>query len=232
MTTTKKTAVVCAVLAALMAVGSAVAFLAAPSVAVAGEKALCLVCHVKSGESSPEEVAVWRTHEGTRYGFCSEECAKEFDAEPAAWLPPTFPRPAPEIGLVDLAGAPLTLEALAGKVVLLDFWATWCKPCKKSIPDLQKLHDRHAARGFSVVGIAIDEGDARAKVKKFLAGAKVAYPNGLDAGKALTWERYGVKAIPAAFLIDREGRIVAQWTGAADVAAIEAKLAELLPTPD
>ena len=205
----------------------------APLAAQAGEKALCLVCSVKSGEGEPEEVAAWRTHEGTRYGFCAEDCAKEFDADPAAYLPPSFPRPAPEIGLTDLAGRPMTLEALRGKVVLLDFWATWCAPCRKSMPELQRLHERHAARGFTVAGIAIDEGKARRKVEKFLAGKKIGYPNALDAAKPATWERYRVKAVPAAFLIDQEGRIVAQWTGAAaNVAEIEAKLASLLPRPD
>jgi thiol-disulfide isomerase/thioredoxin len=205
----------------------------APLAAQAGEKALCLVCSVKSGEGEPEDVAAWRTHDGVRYGFCAEDCAKEFDADPAAYLPPTFPRPAPEIGLTDLAGKPMTLEALKGKVVLLDFWATWCAPCRKTMPELQRLHDKHAARGFTVVGVAIDEGDARKKVQKFLTGRKIAYPNALDVVKSSTWERYRVKAVPAAFLIDQEGRIVAQWTGAAASATeIEAKLASLLPQAD
>jgi thiol-disulfide isomerase/thioredoxin len=209
------------------------AVVSGPLAAQASEKGLCLVCNVKSGEAEMEEVAAWRTHEGVRYGFCSDDCAKEFDAEPAAYVPPSFPRPAPEIGLTDLAGQPVTLAALRGKVVLLDFWATWCAPCRKSMPELQRLHDKHAGRGFTVVGVAIDEGDARRKVTKFLTGKKIAYPNALDAGKSAAWERFRVKAVPAAFLIDQEGRIVAQWTGAAaDVREIESRLATLLPTPN
>ena len=220
------------VLAGLVTGGGIAAWpaLVAPPVAAAAEMALCVVCQAKEGEASPEEVVAWRTFEGKRYGFCSEGCAKEFDADPASFLPPVLPRPAPELGLVDLSGAPLTLAALAGRFVLVDFWATWCKPCAKTMPGLQSLHDKYGARGFTVVGVSIDEGDARGKVTKFLAKKKLTYPNGLDGGKAgaTAWERWNVKAVPAAFLLDREGRIVAQWTGAADAAAIEKELAARL----
>ena len=204
----------------------AVALGTAPRAALA-EKALCLVCKVKEGATKTEKVEASRTYQGVRYGFCSEGCAKEFEADPIAYLPPKFPRPAPAMSLTDLQGKPLR-AALRGKVVLVDFWATWCAPCQKSMPELQTIHDKYAGRGFSVVGVSIDE-DGDAKVKKFIAKKKITYPIAIDSKKAPAWEKYRVKAVPAAFLIDREGRIVAQWTGVPPKAReIERELSALL----
>jgi peroxiredoxin/YHS domain-containing protein len=197
-------------------------------IAVAGEKQVCLVCQVKEGSAEVEEVEAFRTYEGKRYGFCSEKCAKEFDADPAAYVPPAFPRPAPELIASDLDGKALTWASFRGKVVLVDFWATWCAPCRKSMPELQALHDKYAERGFTVLGISIDEGGPP-KVKKFVATKKFTYPIGLDSDSSPTWDRFRVKAVPAAFLVDRDGRIVAQWTGVpANARELEAKLESLL----
>lgn len=96
------------------------------------------------------------------------------------------------------------------------------------MPELQALHDRYRARGFTVLGVSIDEGGP-AKVKKFVRG-KYTYPIAMDSETAPAWEAYRVKAVPAAFLIDRDGRIVAQWTGRFAAAELEQKLAALLTT--
>jgi peroxiredoxin/YHS domain-containing protein len=208
------------------------ALTAAPAAwAVAGPPmAQCLVCKVKNGEAHEEPVKATRTWQGQEYGFCSESCAKEYDADPAAYVPSAFPREAPAFSLKSLAGEPLSNESLKGKVVLVDFWATWCAPCRKSMPEFQALHKKYAERGFAVVGVSIDEGkDGPAKVKKFVSSKKISYPIGLDSEQAPAWEAFKVKAVPAAFLLDRDGRIVAQWTGAsAPTAEIEEKLATLL----
>jgi thiol-disulfide isomerase/thioredoxin len=117
---------------------------------------------------------------------------------------------------------------LKGRVVLLDFWATWCAPCRKSMPDLQALHDKYSARGLTVIGISIDEGGP-AKVQRYVRSKKFTYPIVMDDAKDPAWDAYKVKAIPAAFLLDRDGRVVAQWTGAPpDARALEAQLAKLL----
>ena len=199
-------------------------------VVAAPTKAICLVCQVKHGEAEEEPVKAVRTYEGKEYGFCSEKCAKEFEAEPAAYLPPTFPRVAPPFALTDLSGNALSNESLKGRVVLLDFWATWCVPCRKSMPELQAMHKKYESRGLSVVGVSIDEGGP-AKVKKLVAAKKFTYPIAMDSEKQPAWDAFRVKAIPAAFLIDREGRIVAQWTGAPpSEKELESKLEELLRT--
>jgi len=191
-------------------------------------KAVCLVCKVTEGAAEEEPVKAVRTYEGKEYGFCSEKCAKAFTADPAAYIPPTFPRPAPPFELKDLSGNAVSNESLRGKVVLLDFWATWCAPCRKSMPDLQALHAKYAERGFSVVGVSIDEGGP-AKVKKAVAAMKITYPIAMDSEKSPAWDAFYVKAVPAAYLLDREGRIVAQWTGSAvNGKDLESKLEELL----
>jgi peroxiredoxin/YHS domain-containing protein len=193
-------------------------------------KAICRVCQVKHGEAEEEPVKAVRTWQGQEYGFCSEACAKEFDADPAAYAPSEFPREAPAFSLQSLAGEPLSNGSLKGKVVLLDFWATWCAPCRKSMPELQALHKKYAERGFTVIGVSIDEGkDGPSKVKKFVSSKKIAYPIALDSEQAPAWEAFKVKAVPAAFLLDQQGRVVAQWTGVGTPAAeVEEKLATLL----
>lgn len=197
-------------------------------VAAAAREAICHVCRVREGTTHPEPVRATRTHEGVEYGFCAERCAREFAADPAAFLPPTFPRPAPAFAVRDLDGRPITLDSLRGRVVLLDFWATWCAPCLKSMPELEALHRRYSGRGLTVLGVSTDEGGIDL-VRKFARARKVTYPIALDDERDPAWAAYRVKAVPSAYLIDREGRIVAQWTGAAPAKKqLEALLAGLL----
>ncbi len=189
---------------------------------------VCMVCKVKHGEAEPEPVKATRTHDGESYGFCSEDCAREFASDPLAYLPPEFPREAPGFTLTDLAGRSVSLESLKGRVVLLDFWATWCAPCRKSMPELQALHARYAARGLTVLGVSIDE-KADAKVKKLVKDKGFTYPVAVDSASQPAWQAYRVKSIPAAYLIDRDGHIVAQWTGAAAPAEeLEARVRALV----
>lgn len=198
--------------------------------AVAAEYGHCIVCAVLHGEAEDEPVRAHRMHQGRRYGFCSEKCAQAFADDPQAFLTPEYPYPAPGFTLRTLAGAAVSLDSLRGHVVLLDFWATWCAPCRRSMPELQALHDRHAAQGLTVLGVSIDE-NADAKVRRFVRTQRFTYPIAIDGGTTPAWQAYHVKAIPAVFLIDRVGRVVAQWTGGAPptaelAAAIERALAD------
>ena len=197
----------------LAAIGLTLSLTAVHGVAAAPGEATCLVCKVMKGEAHEEPVKAVRTYEGKEYGFCSEKCAESFMTDAAAFIPPVFPRESPGFSLTDLQGRPVSNKALAGSVVLLDFWATWCAPCRKSMPDLQALHEKYSSRGFRVVGISIDK-DGPAKVKRYVVSKKFSYPIALDSDQAPAWDAFRVKAVPAAFLLDRDGRIVAQWTGA------------------
>lgn len=206
---------------------------AVPTLAVAAETALCRVCAVKEGATEPETVRAWRTHEGTRYGFCSEACAKAFDADPAAYVPASGPTPAPALTATLLDGRAIGWKDYAGKPVLLDFWATWCAPCRKSMPELQALHEKWSARGLVVLGLSIDESKDAAKVKKFVASRKLGYPIAMDAARGPTWERFRVQSVPATFLVDAEGRVVARWLGAAPRPDdVERELQKLFGTMD
>lgn len=206
--------------------------LGATTTSAAPSKALCVVCVVKEGAKEEEPVKSVRTYNGVEYYFCSEKCVAAFDADPAAYVPPELPYPAPKFAVKQLTGEAVALDSLRGKVTLLDFWATWCAPCLKSMPELQALHVKYGKRGFGVLGVSIDEGDpakVTPKVKKFVAAKKISYPIAIDDDMKPAWEAYRVKAVPAAFLIDREGRVVAQWTGAAPSRAeLERKIEGLL----
>ena len=108
--------------------------------------------------------------------------------------------------LTDLDGTKWNLKSLRGKVVLVNFWATWCPPCRKELPDLQTLYNRFKDQGFVILGISDEEGPT---VKSFLADKKLTYPIMLDPGRKVN-ELFQVNAIPKSFVYDRNGKLVAQ----------------------
>jgi peroxiredoxin len=184
------------------------------------DKAVCVVC-ATNGESEPEKVGATREYKGTTYCFCSKKCAETFDANPAAYV--LEAGAAPAATWTTTTGASLTLESMHGQVVLLDFWATWCKPCVKSMPELDALFRDYQKLGLMVVGVSVDQGDDRKKkVKKFLEKKPVGYPIVIDAAESSSWEAFNVGALPTLYLIDREGRIVERWIGVVDMAAVRA----------
>jgi len=132
---------------------------------------------------------------------------------------------APEFSLTDLSGQKLDLASHKGKVVLLDFWATWCKPCREEIPHFADLQNKYAAQGFQVIGISMD--DSPEPVVEFYREFKMNYP--VAVGDAKLGERYGgVLGLPVTFLIGRDGRIYHRHIGAMDVLVIEKEINTLL----
>jgi peroxiredoxin/YHS domain-containing protein len=190
------------------------------------DKAVCAVCVAHGTGEGEEKVAAHTVYEGVNYYFCSKACKEEFEADPVAYTAKAFPRPAPKITVKDMDGKDVTLDHYRGKVVLLDFWATWCKPCIKALPDLEKLQTQYGDKGFTVLGVSIDENPK--KVTQFVGSKKPSYPILLDTAEEPAWPAFHVKAIPATFLIDRDGQIVKQWTGAIDQKVIAAEVAALL----
>src|SRR6202140_450543 len=112
----------------------------------------------------------------------------------------------PEFTLKDLSGKTWTFAELRGKVVLVNFWATWCPPCRKEMPDLETLYGRFGSKGLVVLGISDEEA---AKVGPFIRERKISFPVLLDPGRKVN-EEFVVKGIPKSFVYDREGKLVAQ----------------------
>ena len=109
--------------------------------------------------------------------------------------------------LTDLQGKSWTLKDLHGKVVLVNFWATWCPPCRKEMPDLEALYKRFQDQGFVI--LAISEDEETDKVKPFIAERKISYPILLDPGQKVN-NLFQVDGIPKSFVYDRNGKLVAQ----------------------
>lgn len=124
------------------------------------------------------------------------------DAAPTVELPLLT---AQQMGVDPLpAGTPFGLDNLKGKVVYLDFWASWCGPCRMSFPRLEQLRQELGAQGFEVLAINVDEFEADAL--KFLGEVPVTYPSLYDGGGTAP-QQYGILGMPTAYLIDRQGQV-------------------------
>ena len=133
--------------------------------------------------------------------------------------------PAPDFTLASLKGGELSLADFKGKVVLLNFWATWCGPCREEVPDFVKLVDRYGDQGLVIMGISMDDGPE--PVHEFYEEFKMNYP--VVMGNAQVAQLYGgVFGIPISFLIGRDGRIYSQHMGVVSRSVIEDEIKELL----
>jgi peroxiredoxin len=158
---------------------------------------------------------------------CSSEPRSVRAANPVK--PDKERKPAPEFALKDADGKTVHLEDYKGKVVLLDFFATWCGPCKIEIPWFMELERKNKDRGFSVLGVSMDD-EGWEVVKPFLADLGVNYR--VVIGNDATAQVYGgVDALPTTFLIDRNGRIAAVHVGLASKKVFEDGIQQLLQDP-
>jgi peroxiredoxin len=134
---------------------------------------------------------------------------------------------APEIGLKDLSGKTVDLASLAGKVVIVDFWATWCAPCREEMPELQKFYKKYNAKGLEIVGISVDK--APDGIKEFVSKLKVTFPIAHDDGHKVA-DKYSPPRMPSSYIIDRKGvvRYVHGGYRAGDAAQFEKEIQELL----
>ncbi len=135
-------------------------------------------------------------------------------------------KPAPAWTLQSIEGKPVKLSDFKGQVVVLNFWATWCPPCREEIPDLIALQKQYASQGVVVVGVSLDDGGP-APVARFARKMEINYP--VVMGKRETAADYGgIAALPTTFIIDRKGNVLDELIGATDRAGFEAKLKSAL----
>ena len=146
-----------------------------------------------------------------------------FTRDPREIPSPLIGRPAPPFTLQLMDGREVSLADLRGKVVFLNFWASWCPPCRAEARDLEASWQQH--RGDDVVFLGVNIQDTEEKARGFLREFGVTYANGIDAGNRVAID-YGVWGIPETFFLDRTGRITYKHVGALGTELIHAKLEE------
>jgi len=136
-------------------------------------------------------------------------------------------KPAAEFSFPDLEGKPFKLSSLRGKTVLLDFWATWCGPCIEDIHGLETLQQTYKDRGFTVLGISIDDA-SRKEVAAFAKDKKINYPIVVTGGQDKIPDGYEVFGLPTAYLIDAEGVVRQKYYGPKDEALVSKDIEKIL----
>lgn len=127
----------------------------------------------------------------------------------AAWA--QSKQKAPNFSLTTASGDTVELARLKGKVVLVNFWATWCGPCRKEIPGFLEVYKKYKSKGLEIVGISLDQKGFEV-VTPFVKKNEISYPNVVDDGKLA--EAYGgIRAIPTSFLVGKDGNIVKKHVG-------------------
>ena len=153
-----------------------------------------------------------------------------FAGELCAQTPPLemLHRPAPAFALHDLSGRKIKLRTYRGKVVLLNFWATWCAPCQAELPRFDEWQKRYGALGFQVLAVSMD--DNAPPVRRTVSRLHLDFP--VMMGDARLGSKYGgVLGLPVTYLIDRDGSIVAEFKAEADLNAIEGEVQRALAGP-
>jgi len=138
------------------------------------------------------------------------------------------PDPAPEFKLTALDGKPLTLAALQGKVIFLNFWATWCGPCRAEVPDLIALQDRYKGR-LQIIGLNVDDDDP-AEIQKYVDETGINYPVAMTSND-IRIQYGGIPALPTSFVLDTEGRVVQKHVGLWNPSVYETEIRALLGMP-
>jgi peroxiredoxin len=144
----------------------------------------------------------------------------------AADVQPTVGHRAPDFTLRDASGRPVRLsQVLAQKAVLLNFWATWCPPCREEMPSMERVYRDYQARGLEILAVSLDlgtEASVAARVNAFMAELRLTFPALLDLSGEAT-RAYRIRALPVTLLIDRQGQIRALEIGPRDWSSPEAR---------
>jgi peroxiredoxin/outer membrane lipoprotein-sorting protein len=162
-------------------------------------------------EAPPESLFVFHPPEGARE-------VESFSESASRWVG----KAAPGFALRSLDGREYRLAELRGSVVLIDFWATWCAPCRRELPHIERLHRELADRGLVVVAVSAE---SRERVERFLDERRFTFAALLDPGRDVH-SAYGVQSIPQVFVVDRDGNVAAHLVGARSEGELRAALRE------
>jgi len=166
---------------------------------------------------------------GFALGWVIYGCSPAKTARAASLKPGSERHAAPDFALKDADGKTVRLSDYKGKVVLLDFWATYCGPCKIEIPWFMDFERKHKDQGFSVLGVSMDD-DGWDAVKPFINDLAINYR--VVVGNDATADKFGgIEALPTTFLIDRDGNIASVHVGLTSKSEIEDDIEQLLQTP-
>lgn len=138
-------------------------------------------------------------------------CSRKESAAPGKPSAAVESKPAPEVLVNSMHGSPLKLSELKGKVVMLNFWATWCPPCREEIPSMVKLNSAMAGKPFQMVAVSIDEGGKPA-IESFFQTSGLVLPAYTDPDNRAA-KTYGITGVPETFIIDKKGIIVKKVIG-------------------
>ncbi len=177
----------------------------------------CVVCNAAGANHGDEKPAAGVKYKGKTYFFCNAKEVAEFKKDPVAYVPPVLPRPAPTFDLKDTSGKSWNASTMKDKIVLIDFWATWCGPCKQAKPAIDKVYQTYKSKGLEVLSVSIDEKEKT--LTDFLAKNKFDNPVVFDSNQ--TWNAWGVRVIPTFFVV-KNGQILVQWSGVKKAAEVEA----------
>jgi peroxiredoxin len=153
-------------------------------------------------------------------------CSKTRSASEANIKSDSERKPAPAFSLKDADGKTVNLADYRGKVVLLNFWATWCGPCEVEIPWFIEFQQKYKDRDFAVLGVSLDD-DGWKSVRPYIASHKINYP--IMIGTEVTSQQYGeIDSLPTTFILDRQGRIATQHVGLVDKRDYQNEILKLL----
>ena len=181
--------------------------------------------------------AGWANWESRKQAAEKRQSAEMAEAGSAqAALNPLIGRPAPQFSLEDLSGKKVSLADYKGKALLINFWATWCGPCKVETPWLVDLRNQYAGKGFEILGVSTDDidrndpkmfGQEKKEISDFVQRMHMPYPVLID-GDSVSKPYGGLDAMPTSFFVDRSGKIIAATMGISSKDDIEANIEKAL----